>query len=187
MLQLSCRSVAKCDPWNGRATQIFPTTGPTGESRNSLAKVHVRIFGYQNIQFWFQYFYVRQPKIIADHPGYHLGGPLGDPGFFVSCSIGACMINVSKWHKFGIAIVTLVFPEPGDCWGTLDSKAASVDRSVTGPTTAAKNSAFPIRLLASAFTWFPYFFRNEIQGLFKDFSWIKLHFSSTMESLSSVL
>ena len=57
-------------------------------------------------------FLVGQPKIIADHPGYHLGGPLGDPGFFVSCSIGACMINVSEWHKFGIAIVTLVFPEP---------------------------------------------------------------------------
>ena len=60
-------------------------------------------------------FLVGQPKIIADHPGYHLGGPLGDPGFFVSCSIGACMINVSEWHKFGIAIVTIVFPEPGHC------------------------------------------------------------------------
>ena len=42
------------------------------------------------IQFWFQYFYVGQPKIIADHPRYHLGGPLGEPGFFVSCSTGAC-------------------------------------------------------------------------------------------------
>ena len=114
-------------------------------------QIHVQIFGYQNIQFWFQYFYVGQPKIIADHPGYHLGGPLGDPGFFVSCSIGACMINVSEWHKFGIAIVTLVFPEPGDYWGTLDYKAASVDRSVTAPTTAAANLAFPIRLLALAF------------------------------------
>ena len=38
------------------------------------------------------YFYVGQSKIIADHPGYHLGGPLGDPGFFVSCSTGACMM-----------------------------------------------------------------------------------------------
>ena len=71
--------------------------------------------------------------------------------FFVSCSIGACMINVSEWHKFAIAIITLVFPEPGDCWGTLDSKAASVDRSVTCPTTAVTNLAFPIRLLSSAF------------------------------------
>ena len=35
--------------------------------------------------------------------------------------------------------------------------------------------------------WFPHFFRNGIQGLFKDFSWTKLHFSSTMESLSSIL
>ena len=52
-----------------RATQIFSTSGPTAESRNALAKVHVRIFGYQNIQFWFQYCYVRQPKIMADHPG----------------------------------------------------------------------------------------------------------------------
>ena len=49
-------------------------------------------FGYQNIQFCFQYFYVGQPKIIADHPGYHLGGPQGDPGFFVSCSTGARMM-----------------------------------------------------------------------------------------------
>ena len=39
----------------------------------------------------------------------------------------------------------------GDCWGTRDSKAASVDRSVTGPTTVTTNLAFPIRLLASAF------------------------------------
>ena len=36
------------------------------------------------MQFWFKYFYVGQPKIIADHPGYHLGGPLGDPEFFGS-------------------------------------------------------------------------------------------------------
>ena len=36
-------------------------------------------------------------------------------------------------------------------------------------------------------SWFPHFFRNEIQGLFKDFSWTKLHFSSTMKSLSSIL
>ena len=41
--------------------------------------------------------------------------------------------DVSEWHKFVIAIVTLVFPESSDCWGTRDSKAASVDRSVTGP------------------------------------------------------
>ena len=74
------------------ATQIFLTTGLTGKSRDSLAKVHVRIFGYQNIQFWFQYFYVGHPKINADYPGYHLGGPLGEPGFVVSCSTGACMM-----------------------------------------------------------------------------------------------
>ena len=36
--------------------------------------------------FDFQYFNVGQLKIIVDHPGYQLGGPLGDPGFFVSCS-----------------------------------------------------------------------------------------------------
>ena len=82
---ISAHPVAKCDPWNGRATH-------RSDWRNSLAKVHVRIFGYQNIQFCFQYFYVGQPKIIADHPRYHLGGPLGDPGFFVSCSTGACMM-----------------------------------------------------------------------------------------------
>ena len=72
------------------ATQKFPTTGPTGESRNSLAKVHVRIFGYQNIQFIFM---SDSPKLLPNyHPGYHLGGPLGEPGFFISCSTGACMM-----------------------------------------------------------------------------------------------
>ena len=89
----------------------------TGESRNSLAKVHVRIFGYQNIQFWFQYFYVGQPKIIAVHPGYHLGGPLGDLGFFVSCSTGACMMWCQRMTQI-CDCNSNVFPEPGDCWGT---------------------------------------------------------------------
>ena len=36
------------------------------------------------------------------------------------------------------------------------------------------------------YTWFPHFFSYGIQGLFKDFSGTKLHFSSTMELLSSV-
>ena len=34
----------------------------------------------------------RTAQIIADHPGYYLGGPLSEPGFFVSCSTGACMM-----------------------------------------------------------------------------------------------
>ena len=67
-------------------------------------------------------------------------------------SLAAALVHawcyVSEWHKFGIAIV---FREPDNCWGTRDSKAASVDRSVTGPTIATMNLAFPIRLLASAF------------------------------------
>ena len=57
--------------------------------------------------------------------------------------------DVSEWHKFVIAIVQLVFPELGDWWGTRDSKAAPVDKSVTGPTTETTNLAFPIRILAS--------------------------------------
>ena len=36
--------------------------------------------------FFFQYFYVGPPQISVEHPTYQLGGPLGNPGFFVSCS-----------------------------------------------------------------------------------------------------
>ena len=42
VLQLSSRLVTKCGLWNGRATQILPNTGPTGNPRISFAKVHVR-------------------------------------------------------------------------------------------------------------------------------------------------
>ena len=42
VLQLSGRLVAKCDLWNGWATQILPNTGPTGNPRISFAEVHVR-------------------------------------------------------------------------------------------------------------------------------------------------
>ena len=70
--------------------------------------------------------------------------------FSLAAALVHAWCGVSEWHKFAIAIVTLVFREPDDCWGTRDSKAASVDRSVIGPTTATMNLAFPIRLLASA-------------------------------------
>ena len=74
--------------------------------------------------------------------------------FSLAATLVHAWCDVSEWHKLAIAIVTLVFPEPGDCWGTRDSKAASIDRSVTGPTTATTNLAFPIRLLVSAFIFF---------------------------------
>ena len=92
VLQLSGRPVAKCDLWNGWATQILPNPGPTtGNPRISLAKVRVQssqmmqpswTCGYQNMHIIFQYFYVGSPKICVDHPTYHPGGPLGDPGIF---------------------------------------------------------------------------------------------------------
>ena len=93
--RLECISAAaKWSP--GRQMRPIKRSGdpdiPNYRSDWRIEKVHVRIFGYQNIQFWFQCFYVGQPKIIADHPGYHLGGPLGDPGFFVSCITGACVM-----------------------------------------------------------------------------------------------
>ena len=71
--------------------------------------------------------------------------------FLLAAALVHAGCDVSEWHKLAIAIVTLVFPEPGDCWGMDDSKAASVDRSVTGPTTVTTNLEFPIRLLPSAF------------------------------------
>ena len=64
-------------------------------------------------------------------------------------SPGVHECNVSEWHKFVIAIVPLVFPELDDWWGTRDTKAASVGWSVTSPTAATTNLAFPVRLLAS--------------------------------------
>ena len=97
VLQLNGHPVAKCDLWNGRATQILPNTGPTGNPRISFAKVYVRssqtmqpcwTCGYQIGILFFQYFYVGPPKSCVDHPTYQLGGPLGDPGFFVSCNTG---------------------------------------------------------------------------------------------------
>ena len=75
--------------------------------------------------------------------------------FSLAATLVHAWCDVSEWHKFAIAIVTLMFREPDDCWGTRDSKAASVDKSVTGPTTATMNLAFPIRLLASAFIFLP--------------------------------
>ena len=71
--------------------------------------------------------------------------------FSLAAALVHAWCDVSVRHKLAIAIVTLVFPEPGDCWGMRDSKAASVDRSVTGPTTVTTNLEFPIRLLPSAF------------------------------------
>ena len=59
--------------------------------------------------------------------------------FFLAAALVHAWCDVSEWHKFAIAIVMLMFPEPGDCWGTRDSKAASFDRSVTGATTAMTN------------------------------------------------
>ena len=95
VLQLSGRPVTKCEHWNDWATQILPNTGPTGNPRISFAKVNVQssqmiqpcwTCGYQNMLIIFQYFYVGPPQICVDHPTYHMGGPLCDPGFFVSCS-----------------------------------------------------------------------------------------------------
>ena len=45
-------------------------------------------------------FLVRQPKIIADHPGYHLGGPLGDPGFFMEHRLQLHLHSqLTIWHQ----------------------------------------------------------------------------------------
>ena len=71
VLQLSGRPVAKCDLWSGRATQILPNTGPTGNPRISFAKVHVRssqtmqpcwTCGYQTMHIFFSNIF------MSDHP-----------------------------------------------------------------------------------------------------------------------
>ena len=105
-------------PINGRATQIFPTTGPTGESRIYLAKVHVRIFGYQNIQIWLQYFMSDSPKLLWTTQGTIWVVHWATQDFSLAAALVHAWCDISEWHKFAIAIVTLVFPEPGDCRGT---------------------------------------------------------------------
>ena len=89
MLQLSGHPVAKCDLQNGRATQIFQTTAPTGDPIIYVAKVcvrssnqycHVGCVIIKKVSF-FQYF-------LSGNPAYQLGGSLGDPGVFVGCSAG---------------------------------------------------------------------------------------------------
>ena len=39
--------------------------------------------------------------------------------FSVAAALVHAWCDVSEWHKFAIAIITLVFPEPGDCWGCI--------------------------------------------------------------------
>ena len=68
-------------------------------------------YGYQNMHIFFQYFYVGPAKICVDHPTYLLGGPLGDPGFFVSCStamewMGWCM-RQSSANSLTLEVTTL--------------------------------------------------------------------------------
>ena len=77
MLQLSGRPVAKCNQWNDRATQILQNTGPTGNPIISFAKVHVvpddaamLDVWLSNYAYFFQYLYVRPPKICVEHPTY---------------------------------------------------------------------------------------------------------------------
>ena len=92
------------------------------------------------------------PKLLRTTQGTIWVVPWATQNFSLAAALVHACCDVSEWHKFAIAIVTLVFPEPGDCYGTRYSKAASVDTSVTGgATTATTNLAFPIRLLASAF------------------------------------
>ena len=54
--------------------------------RSSQTMQLCRMCSHQNMHIFCQYFYVRQPKFSVDHPAYQLGGPLGDPGIFVSGS-----------------------------------------------------------------------------------------------------
>ena len=77
VLQLSGRPVAKCNQWNDRATQILQNTGPTGNPIISFAKVHVvpddaamLDVWLSNYAYFFQYLYVRPPKICVEHPTY---------------------------------------------------------------------------------------------------------------------
>ena len=73
VLQLSVRPVAKCELWSGRATQILPNTGPTGNPRISFAKVHVRssqtmqpcwTCGYQTMHIFFNIFMSDHTKFV---------------------------------------------------------------------------------------------------------------------------
>ena len=81
VLQLSGRPVAK----------FYATYKMVGRPRYyqilvRLATQSPGLIVPDDAAIFLEYFYVGQPKICLDHPTYQLGGPLGDPGFFVSCS-----------------------------------------------------------------------------------------------------
>ena len=148
MLQLSGRPGRQKRLIKRSGEPDIPNYGSDWRIDKLSSHVHVRIFGYQNIQFWFQYFYVGQPKIIADHPGYHLGGPLGEPGFFVSCSTGACMMWWQRVTQICDCNNSVSVPWT---WRLLRPHQLTEVLLVQLTVTATMNLAFPIRLLASAF------------------------------------
>ena len=99
VLQLSGRPVAKCNQWNDRATQILQNTGPTGNPIISFAKVHVvpddaamLDVWLSNYAYFFQYLYVRPPKICVEHPTYTINWVVG--WVTQDSSLAAALISV---------------------------------------------------------------------------------------------
>ena len=76
--------------------------------------------GYQNMHIFFQYFYVGPPKICEDHPTYQLGGLLGDPGFFISCSTDSSLEmegrGIEGWNFFWFNPYLNFVPHIPLCW-----------------------------------------------------------------------
>ena len=60
------------------------------------------------------------PKLLPTTHGTILVVHWANQDFSLAAALMHAWCDVSEWHKFAIAIITLVFPEPGDCWGCIN-------------------------------------------------------------------
>ena len=60
-----------------------------------------------------------RPKLLRTTQGTIWVVHWANQDFSLAAALVHAWCDVSEWHKFAIAIITLVFPEPGDCWGCI--------------------------------------------------------------------
>ena len=70
--------------------------------------------------FGFNIFMSDSPKLLRTTQGTIWVIHWANQDFSLAAALVHAWCDVSEWHKFAIAIRTLVFPEPGDCWGCIN-------------------------------------------------------------------
>ena len=65
------------------------------------------------------FFMSDSPKLLRTTQGTIWVVHWANQDFSLAAALVHAWCDVSEWHKFAIAIITLVFPEPGDCWGCI--------------------------------------------------------------------